>query len=67
MLAGSIVLLAAAIVGSAGVIRSGLPSTTDRDLVHMSIFMALIVGALRLALIASAWRAGRPQPPSSAV
>jgi hypothetical protein len=43
LIAGSIVVLAAAVIGSAGILRSGFGSA-DRDLVAMSLGVAFLLG-----------------------
>jgi len=48
IIAGSIFVLAAAILGAAGVVRSGLGSH-DYDLVYMSIGCAFLIGLVGLA------------------
>jgi hypothetical protein len=58
VLAGAIIILAATILGAAAVIRSGLPSQHDYDLVPMSTYLAFGIGFGGLALILINWRDG---------
>jgi hypothetical protein len=53
MIAGSIIGLAAAIIYSAALVRSGSSQGRDYDLVPMSMFLALLIGVFGLCLILS--------------